>query len=155
MEAEVGGRGGKPVSGGRRVSTVCGRVHVPACGSGTAFYCLAAGQRYEEVVHINAVVSEKSPSELIRRTSDYWRAWVRKEPRSFGDLPNSVAQVFNRSLLILRTQIDNRGAIIAAKDSAIMRFGGDTYSYMRSEERRGGNACDSRCSMRGGPFHIK
>jgi GH15 family glucan-1,4-alpha-glucosidase len=82
------------------------------------------------VVHINGVVCEKTPAELIRRTSDYWRAWVRKEPRSFGDLPSSVADVFNRSLLILRTQIDNRGAIIAANDSDIERFGGDTYSYM-------------------------
>jgi GH15 family glucan-1,4-alpha-glucosidase len=34
------------------------------------------------------------------------------------------------SLLILRTQIDNRGAIIAANDSDIVRFGKDTYSYM-------------------------
>src|SRR3546814_3297481 len=78
MEAEGGELGGNPVSWGRAESTVGVRVHVPARGSGTAFYWLAAGQRYEEVVHINAVVSEKSPSELIRRTSDYWRAWVRK-----------------------------------------------------------------------------
>jgi len=73
---------------------------------------------------------EKTPDELIRRTSDYWRAWVTKESRSFGDLPKSVTDIFNRSLLILRTQIDDRGAIIAANDSDIVRFGRDTYSYM-------------------------
>lgn len=129
-EAEDGELGGSPVSWGHAESTVGVRVHVPAGGSSTAFYWLAAGQCYEEVVHINGVVCDETPSELIRRTSDYWQAWVRKEPRSFGDLPNSVADVFNRSLLILRTQIDNRGAIIAANDSDIERFGGDTYSYM-------------------------
>ena len=41
-----------------------------------------------------------------------------------------MTDVFHRSLLILRTQIDNHGAIIAANDSDIVRFGKDTYSYM-------------------------
>src|SRR3546814_18398720 len=110
MEAEVGELGGNPVSWGRAESTVGVRVHVPAGGSGTAFYWLAAGQRYEEVVHINAVVSEKSPSELIRRTSAYWRAWVRKETRSFVGLPNYVATVVHRSLLLFRNQVAHPGA---------------------------------------------
>jgi GH15 family glucan-1,4-alpha-glucosidase len=56
--------------------------------------------------------------------------WVQKEFRPVGDLPRTVTDIFNRSLLILRTQIDNRGAIIAANDSDIVRFGKDTYSYM-------------------------
>ena len=45
-------------------------------------------------------------------------------------MPPTVTHIFNRSLLVLRSQIDNRGAIIAANDSDIVRFGGDTYSYM-------------------------
>ncbi len=73
---------------------------------------------------------EKTPDKLIKRTSLYWVAWVTKDTRSFGCLPKSVISLFNRSLLILRTQIDNRGAITAANDSDIFRFGRDTYSYM-------------------------
>ena len=38
--------------------------------------------------------------------------------------------MFKRSLLVIRTQTDNRGAIIAANDSDIMQFMKDTYSYM-------------------------
>jgi glucoamylase len=38
--------------------------------------------------------------------------------------------LFYRSLLILRTQIDHGGAIIAANDSDITQWGRDTYSYM-------------------------
>ena len=38
--------------------------------------------------------------------------------------------LFKRSLLILRTQIDSHGAIIAANDADIVRFASDTYSYM-------------------------
>ena len=91
---------------------------------------MAAGTQYNEVTQLNREVLEKTPEELIRRTLSYWEAWVEKEPRSFGDLPKTVTDIFNRSLLILRTQIDNRGAIIAANDSDIVYFGKDTYSYM-------------------------
>ncbi len=82
------------------------------------------------MTRLNEIVLEKTPAEMIKLTSNYWGAWIQKEPRSFGDLPTEVTDLFNRSLLILRTQIDNRGAIIPANDSDIVRFGKDTYSYM-------------------------
>jgi GH15 family glucan-1,4-alpha-glucosidase len=106
------------------------RLHLSPGGRQTAFYSLVAGTSYKEVADLNRFVSGKTPTELIRRTSDYWQAWVRKESRSFGDLPEAVTDIFNRSLFVVRTQIDNRGAIIAANDSDIVHFGGDTYSYM-------------------------
>ena len=71
------------------------------------------------MAQLNRLVAEKTPAGLIERTADYWRAWVAKESRDFTDLPDVVTDVFNRSLLILRTQIDNRGAIVAANDSDI------------------------------------
>jgi GH15 family glucan-1,4-alpha-glucosidase len=41
-----------------------------------------------------------------------------------------VVDLFKRSLLIIRTQIDQSGAIIAANDHDITEFARDTYSYM-------------------------
>jgi GH15 family glucan-1,4-alpha-glucosidase len=41
-----------------------------------------------------------------------------------------VVELFKRSLLVVRTQIDNGGAICAANDSDIMQFSRDTYSYV-------------------------
>lgn len=129
-DAEDGELVGSPIAWGFAESTVGVRLALPPGGKRTAFYWLAAGTRYEEVADLNSRVVEQTPAALIGRTSNYWRAWVRKEARSFGDLPPTVTDIFHRSLLILRSQIDNRGAIIAANDSDIVRFGGDTYSYM-------------------------
>ena len=42
----------------------------------------------------------------------------------------AVQRLYRRSLLIIRTQIDNSGAVIAATDSDIVQFGKDTYTYM-------------------------
>ena len=129
-DAEDGELSGNPVSWGSADSAIGIWLSLPSGGRAAAFYWVAAGTEYHEVTQINKVVLEKTPSELIKRTSDYWEAWVKKEPRSFGDLPKTVTDIFNQSLLILRTHIDNRGAIIAANDSDIVRFGKDTYSYM-------------------------
>ena len=53
-----------------------------------------------------------------------------EEPPDFAGLPAEVVDLYKRSLLILRTQIDDGGAIIAANDWDIPQFGRDTYSYM-------------------------
>jgi GH15 family glucan-1,4-alpha-glucosidase len=129
-DAEDGELIGSPIAWGLAESTVGVQFLLPPGGQQTGCYWLAAGTRYEEVAELNRRVVEHEPTALIRRTANYWQAWVRKEARSYGDLPPAVTDVFNRSLLVLRSQIDNRGAIIAANDSDIVRFGGDTYSYM-------------------------
>jgi GH15 family glucan-1,4-alpha-glucosidase len=129
-DAEDGELVGSPIAWGYAESTVGVQLSLPAGGRRTAYHWLAAGTRYEKVAELSGQVVEETPAALIGRTSKYWQAWVRKEARSFCDLPQSVTDVFNRSLLVLRSQIDNRGAIIAANDSDIVRFGGDTYSYM-------------------------
>lgn len=130
QDAEDGLLSGNPIAWGSADSTVGLRVELAPGGTATAFYWVAAGTQYAEVTRLNQIVLEKTPGELIKLTSNYWAAWVQKEPRSFGDLPKPVTDLFHRSLLILRTQIDNRGAIVAANDSDIVRFGNDTYSYM-------------------------
>ncbi len=129
-DAEDGELSGNQISWGSADSAIGIWLHVPPGGKAAAHYWIAAGTHYDEVAQLNRDVIEKTPDELIKRTSDYWKAWVTKEARSFGDLPESIIDIYNRSLLVLRTQIDNRGAITAANDSDIVRFAGDTYSYM-------------------------
>jgi oligosaccharide amylase len=129
-DAEDGKLSGNPVAWGSADSAVGIWLDLDPGGRTTAYYWIAAGTDHHEVAQLNQTVLEKTPAEMIRRTSDYWTAWVQKEHRPSGDLPKSVTDIFNRSLLVLRTQIDNRGAITAANDSDIIRFGRDTYSYM-------------------------
>jgi GH15 family glucan-1,4-alpha-glucosidase len=129
-DAEDGELSGNQISWGSADSAIGIWLHVPPRGKTTAHYWIAAGTHYDEVAQLNRDVIEKTPDALMKRTSDYWSAWVTKESKSFGDLPISIINIYNRSLLVLRTQIDNRGAITAANDSDIVRFAGDTYSYM-------------------------
>jgi GH15 family glucan-1,4-alpha-glucosidase len=89
----------------------------------------AFGTSYRDVSAIDAMVRERGAESFLERTRNYWKLWVKREPES-SRLPEAVERLYRRSLLIIRTQIDNSGAVIAATDSDIVQFGRDTYTYM-------------------------
>jgi len=103
---------------------------VPAGGSSTIYHWLAASTHFHGVKELAALVKERGPESFIIRTRNYWRAWVNKESPDFADLPAAISDLYRRSLLTMRVQIDNRGAIIASTDSDITDVLGDTYSYV-------------------------
>jgi GH15 family glucan-1,4-alpha-glucosidase len=129
-DAEDGVLGDNPIAQGAVDSTVQINVSVPANGAGELFFWLAAGLSHEEVTMMNDRIINKQPGYLIKRTADYWRFWVNKQNFHYSDCDTAVVDLFKRSLLILRTQIDSHGAIIAANDADIIQFASDTYSYM-------------------------
>src|SRR5262249_57133759 len=67
---------------------------------------------------------------MLDRTAEYWRAWVNKEEMNFADLSPKIVAAYKRSLLTIRTNVDNNGAILAANDSDVETYNGDTYSYV-------------------------
>ena len=75
-------------------------------------------------------MQQRGPEFFQHRARIYWNRWVNKDNIPYGDLPDPLVTLYKQSLLILRTQIDNRGAIIAANDSDYLTFNNDTYSYM-------------------------
>ena len=66
----------------------------------------------------------------MKRTENYWKFWSTKENLPLDKLPEKLSWLYSKSLLILRTQIDNHGGIIAANDSDVMQYNRDTYSYI-------------------------
>ena len=66
---------------------------------------------------IDTLVKERKTENLIFRTLNYWRLWILKENPQLDLLPPEIGSLYRRSLLVLRTQIDWRGGIIAANDS--------------------------------------
>jgi GH15 family glucan-1,4-alpha-glucosidase len=128
-DAEDGTLSGNPIAQGSVDSTAGVALTVGAGETGELYYWMAAGRDFSEVRTIDAVVRDKSPAELIRRTQNYWRLWVTREDRDFADLPPEVVERYHQSLIVIRSQIDAGGAVLAANDSDIVRFNRDTYSY--------------------------
>src|SRR5690348_3618377 len=91
---------------------------------------MIAAESRAELLELHRWMVKMGPQGVLDRTGCYWRLWVGGTNINFGNLPPKVVELFKRSLLVLRTQIDNGGAIVAANDSDIMQFSRDTYSYV-------------------------
>lgn len=128
-DAEDGQLGRNAISQGSVDATIGFNLDIEPNGESYVSSWLACGRSYDQVRDLNKRVNEKGPDRMISRTQAYWRLWCRKEPIDLAPLPEGVRDLFFRSQLVLRTQIDNCGAIIAANDSDITQFGGDHYSY--------------------------
>ena len=129
-----GNLGMNPIAQGAVDSVVSASARVAAQGEADVYYWLCAAKvwagSWDGAKELNQKVVARGPEAFLARTRAWWRLWVRKEPTEFFGLPPSLVELYKRSLLIVATQIDEGGGIIAANDSDIMHFARDTYSYV-------------------------
>ncbi len=129
-DAEDGHLMGNAIAQGSVDSTISFRLHVPPNSDEWLYYWMTAGKNLEEVKKLDAYVKESHPGKLLDRVKIYWQRWVNKSERDYGNLSKACIRLYKQSLLIVRTQTDVNGAIIAANDSDIMQSNRDHYSYM-------------------------
>jgi GH15 family glucan-1,4-alpha-glucosidase len=129
-DAEDGELSGGAVAHGSVDSTVGFNLQLQPGGEQTLYYWMAVGSSFDEVVRINRLVRQRGPEAFLKRTRDYWHLWLMSHRPDMTDLDHTLIEQYLLSLLVVRTQVDNQGAIIAANDSDISSSVRDTYSYM-------------------------
>src|SRR3989339_2200492 len=93
-------------------------------------YWITVGEKHQNVCELRDIVVREGIIKLMNETEEHWKKWVHKKEVNFYHLGESIQDLFFRSLLIIRAQTDNHGAIIAANDTHTFHFKKDTYSYM-------------------------
>ena len=129
-DAEDGHLNGGAITEGSVDSTIGIELSIEPNDSGTFHYWIAAGTSHQDVAKLNAEVLRRGPERFLNYTANYWRAWVNKNEIDFSDLSSEIVDFYKRCLLIVRTQIDNGGAILAANDSDVTARATDHYSYL-------------------------
>ena len=129
-DAEDGNLQGSVITEGSVDSTIGMQFSLEAGEEFEFHYWIAAGFSYDDVRVLNTLVKERGPQKYLEYTQNYWRAWVNKNDRDLGNLPSRVAELFDRSLLIVHTQTDREGAILAANDHDVAERATDHYSYL-------------------------
>jgi glucoamylase len=122
-------------------ATIAIPLHLEANGSATAFYWICAGRTDAEVRELDARVRKEGAAHLLARSGSHWYTWVNKPGMDLADLPDEIIDFYRRSLLVVATQCDRNGAVLAANDSDIMWGHNDHYSYMWM--RDGAFICDA------------
>ncbi len=130
VDAEDGVLGKNPIEHGSVDSTIGFNLDLESCKKKELDYWIAVGQDHKEVKELQEYILHETPSKLIEDTKAYWISWLDNNEIDFHNLNESIKDLFRRSLLMVRAQTDNHGAIIAANDTHTFRFKEDTYSYM-------------------------
>jgi GH15 family glucan-1,4-alpha-glucosidase len=129
-DAEDGQLEGGVVAHGSVDSTIGFNLHIKAGARQVLYYWMAVGETFDAVTTLNRMVRQRGPQLFIDRTAAFWRLWLQVHLPDMNGLSAKVADQYKRSLLTIRTQVDDGGAIIAANDSDISSDVRDTYSYM-------------------------
>jgi glucoamylase len=118
-----------PIAQGAVESTIAIPLHLDASGNATVFYWICAGRTHDEVRKLDEQVRAETATHALARTGSHWYTWVNKADVDLSRLPDEIIDLYRRSLLIVATQCDKGGAIIAANDSDIQWGHNDHYSY--------------------------
>ncbi len=134
-DAEDGVLGNNPIAQGAVDATTMLRLQVPAGGVQVAYFLLGAGRDHDDMRQLQHFIHREQPQGVIDRTTAYWRLWLSAAHNGHaaadaGGPSAKVVELYKRSLLVIRSQVDDSGAIIAANDSDVMQFSRDTYSYL-------------------------
>ncbi len=129
-DAEDGNLNGGAITEGSADSTIQINLTIEAQATREFYYWICAGKSLAEVSELNTHVITQMPENYLKYTENYWRAWVNKNDTDFAGLSPEIIELYKRSLLVIRTQIDNGGAILAANDSDVSARATDHYSYL-------------------------
>ncbi len=129
-DAEDGVLNGGAITEGSVDSTIGVHFSVDGGAEYEFYYWMAAGVDNAEVQRLDRQIRERTPQRYLDYTGNYWRAWVNKNDTDLSLLPEKISEQLKRSLLIVHTQIDNDGAILAANDWEVTLRSTDHYSYL-------------------------
>ena len=124
-DAEDGVLSKNPVAIGSVDSVIGHTIILPPGGEGQVYYYISCGNSEENVVNKIFDFNELKYFEL--RTANFWRTWSNK-----GNFPMETGAIslFKRSLFIIRSHMNQLGAISASSDSDILKSNKDGYYYV-------------------------
>ena len=128
-DAEDGQLSGNVVEHGRVDSMLGFTLVVEAHSSARVHYWIAAGMSTREALYIHRQVQEQGVHARIHKTALWWQEWLRPTIDAAKRLPKEYQDRFIESVMIIKSQIDKRGAVIASTDSTLLNYSKDGYAY--------------------------
>lgn len=129
-DAEDGQLSMNAIAQGAVDSVAAYTVTVPAQGTQTVRAWVVAGETLEDVSAQQSTLLADGFDRCLDATALHWFGVARTTRPDLDLLPDKVAKLYTRSLLVIRTQADKRGAIIASNDTDILETARAHYSYL-------------------------
>lgn len=117
------------VEHGRVDSTIRFCLTIPGKSSQRVHYWIAAGTSIREAMYVHRQVQDDGLPEHLRRTADWWQKWLEPAREVAEKVSPDHRTTFLQSVMIIKSQIDKHGAIMASTDTAMLNYSRDAYAY--------------------------
>ena len=117
------------VEHGRVDSTLRFKLDIPAASSKRVHYWIAAGTSMREALYINKQIREDGVLKRLLETADWWHQWLKPALHVAEKLAPEHQDSFVKSVMIMKSQMDKRGAVIASTDTTMLNYSRDAYAY--------------------------
>jgi GH15 family glucan-1,4-alpha-glucosidase len=128
-DAEDGVLSGNNVEHGRVDSIIGFTLQVAAQSSERVHYWVAAGMSTREALYIHKQMREDGLTKRLHTTASWWHQWLTPAIDLAKNIPKNHQDLFLHSTMIVKSQMDKRGAVIASTDSTLLNYSRDAYDY--------------------------
>lgn len=128
-DAEDGELSGCVVEHGRVDSTIRFKLTIPPHSSVRLHYWVACGTSIREALYIHKQLTTQTLHARLERTTKWWQEWLKPALDVASKVDPAFRQSFVDSVMIIKSQIDKRGAVIASTDTAMLNYSRDAYAY--------------------------
>ena len=110
-------------------STIRFSYKLPALSSKRLHYWIAAATSHSDALEVHKKLLDSGFGQRYEETQEHWKKWLATADGVISGLPHQRMVPFKKSLLIMKSHMDRRGAIIASGDSEMLNYARDNYSY--------------------------
>lgn len=128
-DAEDGELSNSAVEQGRVDSTIRLCLDIGAHSSARVEYWIVAATSIPDAVKTHIQVQQKPLIAHLQNTQKSWQKWLKPALKVADRFDEKTRQTFIQSLLLVKSHVDNNGAVIASTDTSSHVDERDTYAY--------------------------
>ncbi len=117
------------VEHGRVDSTIRFALSIAAHSSTRVHYWVACGTSIREALYINKQLTTQGVPKRFTTTAKWWHDWLKPANEVAEKIDVRYRDSFVKSVMLIKSHIDKRGAVIASTDSAMLNYSRDAYAY--------------------------
>jgi GH15 family glucan-1,4-alpha-glucosidase len=92
-------------------------------------YWIACGKSQWDALDLHRKALQQGIHGFYEHTARHWHRWVSPAEKAIQKLEPELKAPFRNSLLVLKSHIDHKGAVIASTDTTMLNYRRDSYAY--------------------------
>jgi GH15 family glucan-1,4-alpha-glucosidase len=128
-DADDGELANGPVEHGRVDSIIRLTCNVQALDSARVDYWIACGTSVRGALSIHKMIQDNGIGPVLHDTIQWWHEWLKPAVKLADALPAQRRRQFIKSAMLVKSHIDNGGAVIASTDTTMLNYSRDAYAY--------------------------